>query len=102
MLLRRSLCSFKTDEESAAVAAKDALVRINGREYHSLTVNLLRASSQQLPSRHPHSTLNTWRMSWFYRRLIRSVLFTQTPEQIHERTLRGLAWWAASSGLWLP
>jgi dihydroorotate dehydrogenase len=31
-------------------------------------------------------------MSWFYRNLIRPVLFTQDPEQIHERTMRGLAW----------
>src|SRR5689334_17320417 len=31
-------------------------------------------------------------MSWWYRRLIRSLLFTQDAEEIHERTLRALAW----------
>src|SRR6185436_19727935 len=31
-------------------------------------------------------------MSWFYRRLIRPVLFAQEAEKIHERTLRALAW----------
>ena len=31
-------------------------------------------------------------MSWFYRRLVRPVLFTQDAEQIHRRTLRALSW----------
>jgi dihydroorotate dehydrogenase len=31
-------------------------------------------------------------MSWFYRRLLRPCLFTQNAEQIHERTMRALAW----------
>jgi len=31
-------------------------------------------------------------MSWLYRHLIRPVLFTHDPEEIHERTLRGLGW----------
>lgn len=31
-------------------------------------------------------------MSWFYRHLIRPALFTQEAEQIHNRTLRALAW----------
>lgn len=31
-------------------------------------------------------------MSWFYRRLIRPVLFQQNPEEIHNRTLRSLGW----------
>jgi dihydroorotate dehydrogenase len=30
-------------------------------------------------------------MSWFYRRLVRPVLFTQEAEQIHRRTLRALS-----------
>src|SRR5947207_11152391 len=30
-------------------------------------------------------------MSWFYRRLGRPFLFAQNSEQVHERTLRGLA-----------
>ena len=31
-------------------------------------------------------------MSWFYKRLVRPVLFTQNPEQIHNRTMRMLGW----------
>ncbi len=31
-------------------------------------------------------------MSWFYRKVVRPVLFANNAEQIHERTLRGLAW----------
>jgi dihydroorotate dehydrogenase len=31
-------------------------------------------------------------MSWFYRHLIRPALFTQNPEQIHNRTLHWLGW----------
>lgn len=31
-------------------------------------------------------------MGWFYRHLLRPALFTQNPEQIHNRTMRGLAW----------
>ncbi|HWH69512.1 MAG TPA: quinone-dependent dihydroorotate dehydrogenase [Candidatus Sulfotelmatobacter sp.] len=31
-------------------------------------------------------------MSWFYRHLIRPVLFTQNPEQIHNRTMHTLGW----------
>src|SRR4030095_13581483 len=31
-------------------------------------------------------------MSWFYRRLVRPVLFTQDAEQIHSRTLSALSW----------
>jgi dihydroorotate dehydrogenase len=31
-------------------------------------------------------------MSWFYRHYIRPALFTQNSEQIHNRTMRGLAW----------
>lgn len=31
-------------------------------------------------------------MSWLYRNLIRPVLFTQDAEQIHNRTIRSLAW----------
>jgi len=31
-------------------------------------------------------------MSWFYRHLLRPVLFTQQAEKIHDRTLRGLGW----------
>lgn len=31
-------------------------------------------------------------MSWLYRRLARPVLFTNDAEEIHGRTLRGLAW----------
>jgi dihydroorotate dehydrogenase len=31
-------------------------------------------------------------MSWFYRHCIRPALFTQNSEQIHNRTMRGLAW----------
>jgi len=31
-------------------------------------------------------------MSWWYRRLIRPVLFAQDAEQIHRRTMRALAW----------
>jgi dihydroorotate dehydrogenase len=31
-------------------------------------------------------------MSWFYRHLLRPVLFTQDAEQIHNRTMRSLAW----------
>jgi dihydroorotate dehydrogenase len=31
-------------------------------------------------------------MSWFYRHLLRPLLFTQEPEQVHNRTMRGLAW----------
>jgi dihydroorotate dehydrogenase len=31
-------------------------------------------------------------MSWFYRHLIRPVLFSQNPEEIHERTIRALGW----------
>ena len=31
-------------------------------------------------------------MSWFYRRLIRPILFTQEAEQAHERTMRALSW----------
>lgn len=31
-------------------------------------------------------------MSWFYRQLLRPVLFTQDPEQIHQRTLHLLGW----------
>ncbi|RME95192.1 MAG: quinone-dependent dihydroorotate dehydrogenase [Verrucomicrobia bacterium] len=35
-------------------------------------------------------------MSWFYRHLVRPVLFTQDPEEVHERTLRWLGWCARS------
>jgi dihydroorotate dehydrogenase len=31
-------------------------------------------------------------MSWVYRNLLRPVLFAREPEEIHHRTLRGLAW----------
>ena len=31
-------------------------------------------------------------MSWFYRNLIRPILFTQDPEAIHERTMSALGW----------
>jgi dihydroorotate dehydrogenase len=31
-------------------------------------------------------------MSWLYRHLLRPALFTQEPEQIHQRTLRVLGW----------
>lgn len=31
-------------------------------------------------------------MSWLYRRLVRPVLFTNDAEEIHGRTLQGLAW----------
>lgn len=31
-------------------------------------------------------------MGWFYRHLLRPALFTQNPEQIHNRTMRALAW----------
>ena len=31
-------------------------------------------------------------MSWWYRRLIRPVLFAQDAEEIHRRTMRVLAW----------
>src|SRR5439155_10896844 len=31
-------------------------------------------------------------MSWWYRRLIRPVLFAQDAEQVHRRTMRALAW----------
>src|SRR5262249_20327310 len=31
-------------------------------------------------------------MSWWYRRLLRPVLFAQDSEQIHHRTLRALGW----------
>jgi dihydroorotate dehydrogenase len=31
-------------------------------------------------------------VSWFYRNLIRPALFTQDAEQIHNRTMRALAW----------
>lgn len=31
-------------------------------------------------------------MSWFYRKVVRPVLFANDAEQIHERTLHGLAW----------
>lgn len=31
-------------------------------------------------------------MSWFYRHLIRPLLFTQEAEQVHNRTLRALNW----------
>src|SRR2546429_120603 len=31
-------------------------------------------------------------MSWWYRHLIRPVLFAQDAEEIHNRTMRGLAW----------
>jgi len=31
-------------------------------------------------------------MSWFYRNLIRPVLFTQNSEKIHNRTLAALEW----------
>ena len=31
-------------------------------------------------------------MSWLYRHLIRPLLFTQDAEQIHDRTMRALAW----------
>ena len=31
-------------------------------------------------------------MSWFYRHLIRPALFTQDPEEIHERTIWALGW----------
>jgi dihydroorotate dehydrogenase len=31
-------------------------------------------------------------MSWFYRQLLRPVLFTQDPEQIHQRTVHMLGW----------
>src|SRR5947209_1022554 len=31
-------------------------------------------------------------MSWFYRKLVRPVLFTQEAEAIHVRALSGLAW----------
>lgn len=31
-------------------------------------------------------------MGWVYRHLLRPALFTQNPEEIHQRTLRGLAW----------
>lgn len=37
-------------------------------------------------------------MSWFYRRLIRPVLFAQNPEEIHRFTLRMLSW-ASRHGL---
>jgi dihydroorotate dehydrogenase len=31
-------------------------------------------------------------MSWWYRRLVRPVLFAQDAEEVHNRTMRGLAW----------
>lgn len=31
-------------------------------------------------------------MGWLYRNLLRPALFTQNPEQIHNRTMKGLAW----------
>ena len=31
-------------------------------------------------------------MSWWYRRLVRPVLFAQDAEEIHRRTMRVLAW----------
>ncbi|HWW00518.1 MAG TPA: quinone-dependent dihydroorotate dehydrogenase [Candidatus Acidoferrum sp.] len=31
-------------------------------------------------------------MGWFYRHLLRPALFTQNPEQIHNRTMQALAW----------
>ena len=31
-------------------------------------------------------------MGWVYRNLLRPALFTQNPEQIHNRTMKGLAW----------
>jgi len=31
-------------------------------------------------------------MRWFYRHMVRPVLFYQDPERIHQRTLRGLGW----------
>lgn len=31
-------------------------------------------------------------MSWFYRHAIRPILFAQEPEEIHEWTIKGLAW----------
>ena len=31
-------------------------------------------------------------MSWFYRTLVRPVLFTHDPEEIHEFTLKTLGW----------
>src|SRR5438132_3077475 len=31
-------------------------------------------------------------MSWWYRRLVRPVLFAQEAEEIHRRTMRALAW----------
>jgi dihydroorotate dehydrogenase len=31
-------------------------------------------------------------MSWLYRRFVRPALFLQDPEEIHERTMRSLAW----------
>src|SRR5690349_9061496 len=31
-------------------------------------------------------------MSWLYRNLLRPALFTQDPEEIHQRTLRLLGW----------
>lgn len=38
-------------------------------------------------------------MSWFYRRILRPALFTQTAETAHERTIRALAWAARHRGL---
>src|SRR5207245_1094597 len=31
-------------------------------------------------------------MSWLYRHFVRPALFLQDPEEIHERTMRALAW----------
>src|SRR5258707_15343034 len=39
-------------------------------------------------------------MSWFYRHLIRPALFTQDAEQIHQRTMRGLAWAGRRELVW--
>ncbi len=36
-------------------------------------------------------------MGWFYRQLIRPVLFTQAPESIHNRTIHGLGWMSRHS-----
>src|SRR5689334_19227102 len=37
-------------------------------------------------------------MSWVYRQLVRPALFTQNPEEIHDRTMRLLGW-AGRQGL---
>src|SRR5882672_3933811 len=39
-----------------------------------------------------HRSVKTSRMSWFYRRLLRPVLFQNDAEEIHGRTLHALGW----------